>query len=82
MLTKIISHPDDHEIFSYLRKNGIHQVLVVLNCSPNPKNFQVRGVHGVFRNVFGGPDLNFDQEHFVDLYRWGYLVFEKVAMLS
>ncbi|MEP7232618.1 MAG: alpha-amylase family glycosyl hydrolase [Ginsengibacter sp.] len=82
VLTKIISHPDDHEIFSYMRKNGIHQVLVVLNCSPNPKNFQVRGVHGVFRNVFGGPDLNFDQEHFVDLDRWGYLVFEKIPMLS
>ncbi len=82
VLTKIISHPDDHEIFSYLRKNGIRQVLVILNCSPNPKSFLVKGVHGVFRNVFGGPDLNFDQEHYVDLDRWGYLVFEKVAMLS
>ncbi|MDQ6890865.1 MAG: alpha-amylase family glycosyl hydrolase, partial [Bacteroidota bacterium] len=34
VLTKIVSHPDDHEIFSYLRKNGPHQVLVILNCSP------------------------------------------------
>ncbi|MEO6289894.1 MAG: alpha-amylase family glycosyl hydrolase [Ginsengibacter sp.] len=80
--TKIVSHPDDHEIFSYLRKNGEHQVLVVLNCSTYSKSFQVRDVHGVFRNVFGGPDLNFDQEHYVDLDPWGYLVFEKVAMLS
>ncbi|MEO8568503.1 MAG: alpha-amylase family glycosyl hydrolase [Ginsengibacter sp.] len=82
VLTKIVSHPDDHEIFSYLRKNDPHQVLVILNCSHEPKNFQVKGVHGIFRNIFGGNDINFDSDHFVDLDRWGYLVFEKIIMLS
>ena len=82
VLTKIVSHPDDHEIFSYLRKNDPHQVLVILNCSAEAKNFEVKGVHGIFRNVFGGDDINFDNQKHVDLHRWGYLVFEKITMLS
>ncbi|MEO8111544.1 MAG: alpha-amylase family glycosyl hydrolase [Ginsengibacter sp.] len=82
VLTKIISHPDDHEIFSYLRKKEQHQVLVILNCCNEPRNMQVKGVHGLFRNVFGGRDINFDNEDHVDLHPWGYLVFEKIAMLS
>ena len=82
VMTKIVSHPDDHQVFSYLRKNNHHQVLVVLNCSAGEINFQVKGVHGVFRNVFGGRDINFDMEDHVFLRPWGYLVFEKIPMLS
>ncbi len=82
VLTKIISHPDDHEIFSYLRKNGQHQVFVILNCCNEARNMQVKGVNGLFRNVFGGPDINFDSEDHVDLHSWGYLVFEKMTTLN
>ena len=82
VLTKIISHPDDHEIFSYLRKNGQHQVLVILNCCSEVRHMQVKDVHGLFRNVFGGRDINFDHEDHVDLNPWGYLLFEKIPMLS
>ncbi len=82
VLTKIVSHPDDYEAFSYLRKNGNDQVLVILNCCPNEKDFQVKGVHGLFRNVFGGDDVNFDVQDHVFLNAWGYLVFEKLPMLS
>jgi len=80
--TKIVSHPDDHQVFSYLRVNGDAQVLVVLNFSSEEINFQVKEVHGVFRNVFGGNDMNFDKEDHVQLVPWGYLVFEKLPMLS
>ena len=82
VLTKIISHPDDHQVFSFLRKNKDDEVLVVLNFSPGEINFQVKAVHGVFRNVFGGSDVNFDREDHVQLNPWGYLVFEKLPMLS
>ncbi len=82
VLTQIISHPDDHQIFSYLRKHEKDQVLVVLNCSPNGIDFEVKNVRGVFRNVFGGDDINFDTDKFVYVSDWGYLVFEKVLMLS
>lgn len=82
VLTKIVSHPDDHEVFSYLRKNENDQVLVILNCCSYEKDFQVKGVHGLFRNVFGGDDVNFDFQDHVFLNAWGYLVFEKLPMLS
>jgi glycosidase len=82
VLTKIVSHPDDHKVFAYLRKNGENQVLVILNCFAEEINFQVKAVHGVFRNVFGGRDINFDEEDYVYLKPWGYLVFEKLPMLS
>jgi glycosidase len=82
VLTEIISHPDDHQVFSYLRKHKKDQVLVVLNCSENGMNFQVKNVKGVFRNVFGGEDINFDNNNNVYISAWGYLVFEKVVILS
>ena len=82
ILTKIVSHPEDHEMFSYLRKHAEDEVLVVLNCSDTPKNFEVKDVKGVFQNVFGGPDIEFDKDNSVYLKEWGYLVFEKVKILS
>ena len=57
VLTKIVSHPDDHQVFSYARRNDDDQVLVILNFSPGEMNFQVKGIHGIFRNVFGGRDI-------------------------
>lgn len=82
VLTQIISHPDDHQVFSFLRKHEKDEVLVILNCHEEGLNFQVKNVKGVFRNVFGGPDINFDNDNNVYLNAWGYLVFEKVVILS
>ena len=82
VLTKIISHPDDHEVFSYLRKHDADQVLVVLNCSGKSNNFEVNAVQGVFRNLFGGSDINFEKDKNLHLDPWGYLVFERIDMLS
>ncbi len=82
VLTKIISHPDDHRVFSFLRKNKDAEVLVILNFSAEEINFQVNEVQGIFRNVFGGNDVNFDREKHTWLSKWGYLVFEKLPMLS
>jgi len=82
ILTKIISHPDDHRVFSYLRKYKSNQVLVILNCSNEGLNFEVKNVKGVFRNVFGGDDISFETSKQVWLNAWGYLVFERVPMLT
>jgi alpha-amylase len=82
ILNRVISHPDDPNIFSFSRKNGMHQVLVVLNCCGGEINFQVKGVQGKFRNVFGGRDVDFDKEDSVFLRAWDYLVFEKIPMFS
>lgn len=82
VMTKIISHPEDENVFAYLRKRSNSQVLVVLNFSASGRDFMVKGVHGVFRNVFGGRDVNFDAEDNVYLHAWGYLVMEKVPILT
>jgi len=78
VLTQIISHPEDHKVFAYLRKHKSDQVLVILNCSSEGLNFQVTNVKGDFRNVFGGDDINFETTAQVYLNAWGYLVFEKI----
>jgi alpha-amylase len=82
VLTQIISHPDDHRVFAYLRKHKSAQVLVILNCCGEGLDFEVKGVKGVFTNVFGRDDINFEINKSVYLNAWGYLVFERVPMLS
>ncbi|MEO8960347.1 MAG: alpha-amylase family glycosyl hydrolase [Ginsengibacter sp.] len=82
VLTQIISYPDDQRVFSYLRKRGSEQVLVILNCYGEGLNFEVKGVAGVFRNVFGGDDIDFKKNKDVYLNAWGYLVFERISILS
>ena len=82
VLTKIVSHPNDYQVFAFSRKNGNDEVLVILNFSAGEMNFQVADMHGLFRNVFGGRDINFDLEDHVYLRPWGYLVFEKLPMLA
>ncbi len=60
VLTKIISHPDDHEIFSYLRKKEQHEVLVILNCcNPKIKGYEMRHITTITINVtFLDPELH------------------------
>ncbi|MEO6905708.1 MAG: alpha-amylase family glycosyl hydrolase [Ginsengibacter sp.] len=82
VLTQIISHPDDHRVFAYLRKHKSAQVLVILNCCGEGLDFEVKNVKGIFTNVFGGDDINFEINKSVYLKAWGYLVFERVPMLS
>jgi glycosidase len=82
VITKIISHPDEPQVFAYLREIKSAQVLVILNCSDEDVNFPVKNVCGVFSNVFGGADINFDLNNNVYLQPWGYLVFERIPMLS
>ncbi len=77
--THIISQENSGSIFSYLRKNEEHEVLVVLNFSGQPANFEVVNVTGNFRNVFTGAQEDFTKDNKLQLSPWGYFVFEKEA---
>lgn len=79
VLTKIVSHPKDDKIFAYLRERNEHAVLTILNFSDHDREFEIAEVHGRFRNVFGGPDMDMAQNNKVFIGRWGYLVFEKIS---
>ncbi|MDE3181903.1 MAG: 1,4-alpha-glucan branching protein [Bacteroidota bacterium] len=82
VLTQIISHPEDHQVFAYLRKYKSSQVLVILNCCDQGLNFQVKNVKGLFKNLFWNDDIDFELKSEVWLNPWDYLVFERIPMLS
>ena len=75
--TTIISPQNETNVFSFLRKKGNDEVLVVLNCSNYTFDFKVQGVTGKFKNIFSGSDFQFTDDNFVHMDHWGYLVFEK-----
>ncbi|MDP4285569.1 MAG: alpha-amylase family glycosyl hydrolase [Bacteroidota bacterium] len=79
ILTQIISHPGDQQVFAYLRKHDTDEVLVILNCCSEGIDYPVNNVTGSFRNVFGGDNIHFNSNSNVYLNAWGYLVFEKTG---
>ena len=74
-----INTTSDENIFSYLRKSGNKEVLVLINFSYTPKvNFEITGDHvkGVYKNVFTGNTLDASGARF-ELEAWDYLVLER-----
>ncbi|MCW3120492.1 MAG: 1,4-alpha-glucan branching protein [Chitinophagaceae bacterium] len=69
----------DGRIFSYLRRKGNDEVLVLLNLSAGDVSFTITGeqVSGNFKNIFSGLQENISQAYELNLQAWGYLVFEK-----
>ncbi|TAL50209.1 MAG: 1,4-alpha-glucan branching protein, partial [Chitinophagaceae bacterium] len=71
---------DDEHVFSYLRKNGDREVLVILNLSPR-HNLHIaltdEKVTGKFKNVFSGTIKVFDTGDSLVMQPWEWFVFEK-----
>jgi len=70
----------DDKVLAYLRKNGSHEVLVVLNFSDAPNlRFDVTDAHltGSFKNVFSGATSDFTTGRHLELPPYGFLVYEK-----
>jgi len=70
----------DDKVFCYLRKNGEHEVLVVLNLSAqNDLHFEFKDpqVKGRFANVFSGAANDFNATTPFEMQAWEYLVYEK-----
>jgi len=68
----------DAKIFSFLRKNGGDEVLVVLNLSADSLQFSIyEDLNGRFQDIFSGnrKDLSVDKN--LELGGWQWLVFEK-----
>ena len=77
--TYFISTTADDKIFSYLRKNGTDEVLVILNLSKEDVSFSItdENVKGKFKEAFSNTKNNFDNDRNFDLKKGGYLVFTK-----
>ena len=70
----------DEQIFSYLRKHGEREVLVILNLSANENlNFEIKDeiVSGVYKNIFSGETADLTVIKTLDIKAWDYLVYEK-----
>ncbi|HVM87085.1 MAG TPA: alpha-amylase family glycosyl hydrolase [Puia sp.] len=67
------------KIFSFLRKNGENEILVLLNFSD--ENFFVEineeMVRGNFKNIFSGNSKDFSAGKKVEIQPWSWLVFSK-----
>jgi glycosidase len=71
---------DDAHIFSFIRKKGDHEVLVILNFSgKNNSGFvmQDENVKGKFRDVFSGAVKDFNISRNLEVKGWGWFVFER-----
>lgn len=77
--TQILKTSADNEILAYLRKNGEHEVLTILNFSKNPVKFKFEdeALKGNLKNVFTGVTHNFDKDKEFYMEVSGYKVFEK-----
>jgi alpha-amylase len=73
---RIKTSADDH-VFTYLRKNGEQQVLVVLNFSNGNVHFSIDGINGEFNEIFLNSEKNFSEDKNFQMEAWEYLVFEK-----
>lgn len=78
--TRFIPTSAGPAVLAYLRKNGAHEVLVVINLSARSGlRFELEGgqVHGIFKNVFSGAANDFTTERSFELQGWEYAVYEK-----
>ncbi|MCE3076449.1 alpha-amylase family glycosyl hydrolase [Chryseobacterium gwangjuense] len=77
--THLLNTTANDKILAYLRKNGKDEVLVVLNMSKEPVDFNIEDDHlsGVFSNIFEGSNRDFDQEKGFNFQISDYAVFEK-----
>ncbi|MEI9946666.1 MAG: alpha-amylase family glycosyl hydrolase [Chitinophagaceae bacterium] len=80
VITYRITTNEDKNVFSFLRKNGEKEVLVIINLfSADALSVSITDekVNGNFRNVFSGDSVDISSNKTFDLPASGFLVFEK-----
>ena len=78
--TKIIQTNAPDKVLAYLRKNGNHEVLVILNLSETQHlklEIQDDAVKGKYKSLFSGLTTDFDTKPTIEMYKWEHIVFEK-----
>ena len=80
VITFRISTSENEQIFSYLRKNGEKEILVLLNLSANEElQFEIHSeiVSGNYTNVFTGEINDFTANKNLRMKAWDYLVYQR-----
>jgi alpha-amylase len=77
--TKRLKTSDDDHVFAYLRKNGDHEVLVVLNLSAANVNFSIADeMSWKFKDFFSSEEKDFSKDKNFEMKGWEYLVFGRL----
>jgi alpha-amylase len=71
---------DDRCVFSFLRKNDLDEVLVIINLSHEEKPLiQLKtDIQGRYKNIFSGEEIDISGESRFNLQAWAYQVYEKI----
>ena len=74
-----LSNTADDKIFSYLRKNGADEVMVILNLSRETVRFDITDsqLSGNFKNAFSEAANNFTESKSFEMTAGEYLVYVK-----
>jgi len=75
--TTLLKTSDDRNVLAYMRKNGMHEVIVVLNFSANDIDVFIHGLSGRFQEIFSASTTDVSSRLDVRMKPWEYLVFEK-----
>lgn len=69
----------DKQVFSFLRKNGSKEVLVILNLTPGWISFNINdnAVSGDYRDVFSDEKMGINRDYLFHFSAWDYKVLEK-----
>lgn len=69
----------DDRVFAFVREKGNDKVVVILNLSDQDVEVSLQGelYTGTYTELFSGAPWQFEADASVNLYPWGYLVFEK-----
>ncbi len=69
----------DEKVFSFLRKNGEDEVLVIINFSDENISLEMNDneLNGNFKNVFANDSKDFAVDKKLNIQPWSFLIFEK-----
>jgi glycosidase len=78
-ITNILHTNCENNVLAFLRKNGEHQVLVIINFSSQLVEFSVmdENLGGSFKDIFEERNFDFTEIKSFELRPWAYKVFEK-----
>ncbi len=71
-------HSSNDNLFSFVRRNGTHEIVVILNFSPDSSVFSSLQLSGNFINVFTNEIVQYDESNELHLDGWKFLVLEKI----
>jgi len=79
VMTYMVNATANESLIAYLRKNGVHEVLVFLNMTRQELQFTIEDekINGVYLDVFSGVNVNLSVDKEIELKAWGYKVFER-----